>query len=539
MNDTRKLFQAGTLAKFALMVVTLSGALSANAQTNTTSTQAIIQGIVNGASGVSTSATPAGVAASSSGTVLIPGSNGVRIPVPTSATASIPKTAIAAAARMCVGPWAAIGCTLTGAAALHELLNRPVGLGRYRACPDGTYGFVCKESNSTEHAPTSKSWWTGVGSPTKKYATSVAACKTYESTAGYNADGSRMTQYPLSYYPITVNAGAEGSFYGSTPCYWYRADNGQQISGQMNTTNKATETRCNDGTLPNTSKPLAQQCGVPAEVQPVEEQEVQQSLQEKMDEDFAANKRLYDALHADRRNAVASGTSMPETTNPVKETTPLEVSNPETSTLPVEKKRTVTTNPDGSQDTTIETEKQVVPATARPGTPGTPPLAPSTQIITTSITTNNVTNNTTSTETISPSPTITAPGEPIEIPDDYNREETQQKILTEITAESVTVPETPNVAEKMKETDDGIKEQFDALPSAQQTDKSNWFSWVWTPPVGICQASPTATVRGMAINFDGGSLWCDWVNKIRELMGFVFALFGAWFIYNLIFQRNE
>ncbi len=78
MNDTRKLFQAGTLAKFALMVVTLSGALSANAQTNTTSTQAIIQGIVNGASGVSTSATPAGVAASSSGTVLIPGSTQLR-----------------------------------------------------------------------------------------------------------------------------------------------------------------------------------------------------------------------------------------------------------------------------------------------------------------------------------------------------------------------------------------------------------------------------------------------------------------------------
>ena len=199
--------------------------------------------------------------------------------------------------------------------------------------------------------------------------------------------------------------------------------------------------------------------------------------------------------------------------------------------------RTVSTTqsqrPDGSTDTTTVTEKTTVTPTTSGTTQGTTTITyPSSTTQTTTVT-NNVTNNTTTTTTVvnnQPAESST----PSNFPNDYNKEVTQQQIAKELAGEGA--PALPNMTQQVAENIDKNKTDLskltDALPTQFVTDKEKWFSWVWTPPMGECTPS-TGSVHGVAISLD----ICPTVSNIREALGWLFALIGAWTIYLEIFKR--
>lgn len=125
-------------------------------------------------------------------------------------------------------------------------------------------------------------------------------------------------------------------------------------------------------------------------------------------------------------------------------------------------------------------------------------------------------------------------------PTDYNRESTQQAVqqkLEEI-KQGTGAADQPNYATdtdaKKQAMNDAIKEKTDAIPGQYSGDKSNWFSWVWTPPVGNC--SPwTSTIHGQVVSWDV----CPYVAKVRDVIGFLMAIAGAWLVYNEMFRRED
>lgn len=71
----------------------------------------------------------------------------------------------------------------------------------------------------------------------------------------------------------------------------------------------------------------------------------------------------------------------------------------------------------------------------------------------------------------------------------------------------------------------------DGITGGFESSKESWFSWVWTPPTGSC--SPwSGSVRSYAINWD----MCGTIANIRDVLGWMFALFGAWTVYREIFD---
>jgi len=135
---------------------------------------------------------------------------------------------------------------------------------------------------------------------------------------------------------------------------------------------------------------------------------------------------------------------------------------------------------------------------------------------------------------------VTSGSGSIQFPTDYNRESTQQSIQQKLEdlKQGTGASDAPNYAsdiEAQKQAmKDAIKEMMDALPGQYSTDKSNWFSWVWTPPVGNC--SPwTSTIHGQFVSWD----ICPYVEKVRDVIGFLLAISGAWLVYTEMFRRDE
>jgi len=252
-----------------------------------------------------------------------------------------------------------------------------------------------------------------------------------------------------------------------------------------------------------------------------------------MDADYLANRRLYDALKADQLN---NPTGFPDIGNPIKPDTPIAVTAPPVTTP----ERTVSTTDepkaDGSTDTKTVKERTTVTPTASGTTVADSKTTYPSQTTTTTTITNNVTNNTTTSSTqVTNNPAVEeSPQKPIDFPDDYNKEATQQKIADELAGTGA--PVIPDMTQKVTENVDKNKTDLakltDDLASQFPTDKERWFSWVWTPPIGECAPS-TANVRGVALSLD----ICPTVNNIRDALGFLFALFGAWTIYGEIFKR--
>lgn len=120
----------------------------------------------------------------------------------------------------------------------------------------------------------------------------------------------------------------------------------------------------------------------------------------------------------------------------------------------------------------------------------------------------------------------------VDIPNDYNKEATQLKIYTGEGA-----PDAPNhvqtVTQKVTDMNKSITDLLDPIADQYTSDKGKWFSWVWTPPVGQCEPI-TGSVHGKTVNWD----LCPYVYKVRDVIGWIFAIFGAWIIYNEMFRRE-
>lgn len=130
--------------------------------------------------------------------------------------------------------------------------------------------------------------------------------------------------------------------------------------------------------------------------------------------------------------------------------------------------------------------------------------------------------------------TSSTPATPL--PDDYNREVTQKAIETELKAASAQAM--PDQAQRLTDAATENKTKADAfeeqIKTGQGSDKSLWFSWVWTPPVGECSAS-VGSVHDVGLSLD----YCGPVNLIRDVVGWLFALFGAVEVYGQLFRRQS
>lgn len=145
-------------------------------------------------------------------------------------------------------------------------------------------------------------------------------------------------------------------------------------------------------------------------------------------------------------------------------------------------------------------------------------------------------------ETANPTsaPITAGSGISIQFPDDYNREATQQQIKQKLDdlLNAPTAANSPDykVEEEKTTMDQDIKDKADAIPGQYSDDKSNWFSWVWTPPVGNCSPIGAGTIHGQA--FAGWNI-CPYVDKVRDVIGYLLAVGSAWVVYLQMFRKED
>jgi hypothetical protein len=132
----------------------------------------------------------------------------------------------------------------------------------------------------------------------------------------------------------------------------------------------------------------------------------------------------------------------------------------------------------------------------------------------------------------------TAPVQPL--PTDYNREATQLAVKEDLdklvagTGARDSPDFAKDVEDKKTAMDKGITDFTDAIPGQFAESKGNWFSWVWSPPVGNCTPYQ-GNVHGKSVTWDV----CPYVANVRDVIGWLFALYGAWTVYNQMFKRED
>jgi hypothetical protein len=323
----------------------------------------------------SRSAAPTGVNSHVGGTSRVPLPGGGKLPVPVNATIPLSKAAVAkaagkrAAAAALGGP---AGAAFTAAAVAEELLDPGNDSSGWAKCGFMDL-FLCKVVPGSGGSPTlqygySKSsvWYWG-------FSTALAACQDAGTKSSFTLTNLRMAT--------------------ATQCH---GDSSQY--GTVGVATIFSTSLCADGTAPDTSKPLNEQCGpvVPSTEVPATEAEIELSLQEKMDADYEAARRLVDAMHKDME---AAGANYPTDHSPYKADTPVDVDAPPVTSPERTTKTETIPQPDGSVDTRTTKEKTTV-TPERTGTNlgDTQVKFPSQTTITTT-TVNNVTNNTTTSVT--------------------------------------------------------------------------------------------------------------------------------------------
>lgn len=126
----------------------------------------------------------------------------------------------------------------------------------------------------------------------------------------------------------------------------------------------------------------------------------------------------------------------------------------------------------------------------------------------------------------------------IDLPTDYNREPTQQQAVQKLddikTGTGAMDEPDYDVAGKTTSKTKDITDKLDALPNQYAGDKGNWFSWVWTPPVGQCQPW-TSVVHGRTVSWNV----CPYVDKIRDVIGYLLAVSTAVVVYGQLFRRED
>lgn len=447
-----------------------------------------------------------GVTLRTTGNVLVGAPSGVRIPVPITAQATISKAAMAKAAAKFVARSTLIGAPFMAYDTYNWLKNE----GMFPTCANNAAMFCTPATQASPYPYI----WRETQQTSKQGTTPEAACMAANSLLSGGLAPYGTNQYGPTYTCRFANGSSSGYIV-------------QQIG------------MCQSGYVLQGSNPatcVSDGTGL-QEGQPVTEQEVITKLTG-TNWDPLRSKKMHDALVADRARSpdVINDEDLKPPASPLDWETPAPVLSP-----PAVTKEETINNTDGTTSTRrttsqekVETEK---PAPSSIGTPASPTFRNST--ISTTTITNNTTNVTTteSTTTTNHAPAQAAPQE-VKIPTDYAREPTLQAIAKQLTGDGAKeMPDQTAVIDAAKkDVDDKLKAARDAIPGAQEgEDKARFFSWVWTAPVGSCVPTPAVSTSAGVVRWD----ICPTVNNIRDLMGWLFGMFGAIMIYNQIFRNND
>lgn len=129
------------------------------------------------------------------------------------------------------------------------------------------------------------------------------------------------------------------------------------------------------------------------------------------------------------------------------------------------------------------------------------------------------------------------------MPTDYNRENTQQQIKQTLDAireelKTDTAPDMPNQSDIVSQAKNQSEADMSTLHNSVKTsvgnDQSMWTSWIWTPQAATCN-DPSMTVNGVTASLP----ICSKLGMLRDALGFVFAIYAAWDIYQEIFRRRS
>lgn len=121
-----------------------------------------------------------------------------------------------------------------------------------------------------------------------------------------------------------------------------------------------------------------------------------------------------------------------------------------------------------------------------------------------------------------------------DLPTDYNRETTQQEIRDSLKSSSSMGDQGKVVSDASTKGEGDLTTLRTDIQNGMQGDKDRFFSWVWSPPMGSCQPF-SGTVHGFAIAFD----ICNTVANIREVLGWMLAIFAALQVYGQLFKRED
>jgi hypothetical protein len=505
---------------FSLVCLVGLSARIASAQALTYDGQDLIARIQKAIPGVTTVATANGVTATAANDVVMRPS---LVKVPVSVAANVSKARILSGALGCTSLVGAVACAATAAAVINELANRPVGLGRYRICPDGTAGFMCTEIPPPTPQTAYRYQYPAYSNliPADFYIPRDGSC-----TAVAGAINGQS-------YPSNPNYKFTGVALATSPSCTLQIRN--PVGGDTTSTSLSVTTgpsMCPGAGGGPAVAVVNGVCPGTAQIAAASPAQLEQSLQEKMTEDFQANRRLYDAMKADQ--AAVGYAKYPSTRDPVAPDTPVQV----TAAPVTSPQRTVSTETIPNPDASTSTRTKVEQTTFTPQTSGTTVADSKTTFPSQTITTTTTVNNTTGATSVETNTTnnYSPSAEPssLELPTDYARDATVAEVRDAINANGApTAPDQEQrVTTEVASTNQKIKTEFDAIPNAFDSDKAKWFSWVWTPPVGQC--SPFAgVVHGFDVSFD----LCPTINNIKDALGWVFALFGAIQIYGLIFKQ--
>lgn len=442
------------------------------------------------------------------GTATVTAINGTRIPVPAAATATVSKAAMAKAAARLVA-----GAGILGAAyQTYEVYNWIKNQG-IATCPPPAFFCKSSQTNGPVVDPTASTGW--LIDPTM--GTTGSLQDAARTAAGYYAWGSFSNGTKSK---VLANYQIVDSMTATAEVYNQYSDGSRGAFVQTVSMKRAA------------SPPVGS---------PYTQQELESGLiGEGTNWDPSRSQAMRDAILRD--NAKQNVLTKEEITPPA---SPLKYDPvPATTASPIVTKTETFKNPDGSTTTRTTTETTTVNASPAPapgtvGSPVTPKYETSTK------TEVKDRNDATGVETVVGTSVTTSvpaqsPEQPkLELPDDYARQPTLQNIEKSLSTEGAAeMPDQEKrVSDGVKQAEDALKTLRDAIPGEQAgADKDRFFSWVWTPPVGACTATQAATLsNGAVVNFD----ICPTVNNIRDVLGWLFALFGAIEVYSQLFKKND
>lgn len=478
---------------------------------STWSTERIINDIIRRTPGLSTRTTT-GTGATLAGSTKTPVNvgRGLTVPVPVAAEATVTAGRLAGIATKALKAGTFVGV----ASVVIPWIAEQSGL---TTCPPPD--FFCKKSEQEDVNPTlggyAVSISAGPNRNTSVYAsTGPAACAAY---------------YTARQYTAAQQATIGGAVYQSYTGQLFRCV--ASMDGAILATGVMSAATCPQGSIKNSS---GTGCYKPGEDRPATEQEVGTALEQAITGKPERIGKVYDVLSP-------TGLPMFLPADPVKVSVPTSVPAPDRVSTTTQAK------PDGSIDTVQTTVKTEVRPQVNGDTIGNTTITYPTTTTTTTTTTNNVTNISYTTTTVtnvvnnppatapdvSPDapPVVDYPGEDSvptpnpempEIPNDYNREATQQSILQVLKswAEPVTeqLPDGQAEADAMQAKHDEGMAIVDGI-SAEGVGLSNWFPTVPTAPCVNPQIPNPVT--GAAVSFP----ICGYVDTFSKFISGVICFF--------------